>query len=136
MIITLLNKIIKKFAMLNFPILNIYALVKQIIEESELRNLHHGNFKAFLTHLLNVTLSLATISVSGYIQCGFACLENVACISFNFAIVPDIYSKQHACHLLPTDKYKNPDYFVTSQQFHHYAIPVGSNLDCLNLADC
>lgn len=95
----------------------------QIIEESELRNLHHGNFKAFLTHLLNVTLSLATISVSGFIQCGFACLENVACISFNFAIVPDIYSKQHACHLLPTDKYKNPDYFVTSQQFHHYAIP-------------
>ena len=85
---------------------------------------HHGYFEVFLNHSLNVSPILSTISVSRYIQCAFSCLQNVLCFSFNVATVQDINSKQYACQLLPTDKCRNPDDFVLSQEFHHYATPV------------
>lgn len=100
------------------------------IERSEYQPLHYGNFKVFRNHLLNVSHILPTVSVSEYIQCAFSCLQNVLCFSFNLATVRDINSKQYACQLLPTDKYRNLDHFVLSQQFHHYAIPVGFILKC------
>ena len=101
-----------------------YALNIQI-ERSEYQPLHYGNFKVFLNHSLNVSHILLTISVSDYIQCSFSCLQIVSCFSFNLATVQDINSKQYACQLLPTDKYRNFDHFVSSQEYHHYAIPVG-----------
>ena len=85
---------------------------------------HHGYFEVFLNHSLNVSHTLSTISVSRYIQCASSCLQNVLCFSFNVATVQDINSKQYACQLLPTDKFRNPDDFVLSQEFHHYATPV------------
>ncbi|KAK2549621.1 hypothetical protein P5673_029871 [Acropora cervicornis] len=84
---------------------------------------HHGYFEVFLNHSLNVSPILSTISVSRYIQCAFSCLQNVLCFSFNVATVQDINSKQYACQLLPTDKCRNPDDFVLSQEFHHYTTP-------------
>ncbi|XP_068699767.1 uncharacterized protein [Montipora foliosa] len=94
------------------------------IQRGQLQNLRYGNFKAFLNHLLNISNLLESVNVSGYIQCAFACLHNVDCFSFNLAIASDANLKEHACQLLPTDKYKNPTRFVRSQEFHHYAIPV------------
>ena len=94
------------------------------IERGEYQPLHYGNFKVFRKHLLNVSHILPTVSVSEYIQCAFSCLQNALCFSFNPATVQDINSKQYACQLLPTDKYRNLHHFVLSQEFHHYAIPV------------
>ena len=68
---------------------------------------------------------MAEISSPGNVECALACLRNETCLSFNFAIVPHPISKLHTCQLLPIDKYWNPDRFASSQQFHHYAIPVG-----------
>ncbi|XP_067040608.1 uncharacterized protein [Acropora muricata] len=92
-----------------------------LIQRSE--DQHHGYFEVFLNHSLNVSPILSTINVSRYIQCAFSCLQNVLCFSFNVATVQDINSKQYACQLLPTDKCRNPDDFVLSQEFHHYATP-------------
>ncbi|XP_067048959.1 uncharacterized protein [Acropora muricata] len=100
-----------------------FTLQQAQIERSEYQPLHYGNFKVFHNHLLNVSHILSTVSVSEYIQCAFSCLQNVLCFSFNLATVRDINSKQYACQLLPTDKYRNLDHFVLSQQFHHYAVP-------------
>lgn len=68
---------------------------------------------------------MAEISSPGNVECALACLRNETCLSFNFAIVPHPISKLYTCQLLPIDKYWNPDRFALSQQFHHYAIPVG-----------
>ena len=95
------------------------------IERSEYQPLHYGYFKVFFNHSLNVSHILPIISVSDYIQCALSCLQNVLCFSFNVATVPDINSKQYACQLLPTDKYRDLDHFALSQEFHHYAIAVG-----------
>ena len=94
---------------------------------------HHGYFEVFLNHSLNVSPILSTINVSRYIQCAFSCLQNVLCFSFNVATVQDINSKQYACQLLPTDKCRNPDDFVLSQEFHHYATPVCFIWTCTTL---
>ncbi|XP_015747977.1 PREDICTED: uncharacterized protein LOC107327747 isoform X1 [Acropora digitifera] len=98
-----------------------FTCQQALIQRSE--HQHHGYFEVFLNHSLNVSPILSTISVSRYIQCAFSCLQNVLCFSFNVATLQDINSKQYACQLLPTDKCRNPDDFVLSQEFHHYATP-------------
>ena len=50
---------------------------------------------------------LATLCAQDNEECAFACLQNNECFSFNFAIFPDVISKQRVCHLLSSeDKYR------------------------------
>ena len=92
------------------------------IERSGFQSVLSGFFKAFFNRSLNAFSVLANIRTRGNIECALACLRNNACLSFNFAIVPD--ADQYTCQLLATDKYRDPYRFALSEQFHHYAIPV------------
>jgi len=91
------------------------------IERSGFQSVLSGFFKAFFNRSLNAFPVLANIKTRGNIECALACLRNNACLSFNFAIVPD--ADQYTCQLLATDKYRDPYRFALSDQFHHYAIP-------------
>lgn len=92
------------------------------IERNEYEVFQYGNFKEFLNHTLNVSDVLAFFHVQEYICCAINCIANVACVSFNFAILSDINTKLHTCHLLATDKYNHSGRFVPNQRFHHYTV--------------
>ena len=94
------------------------------IQRSKYKPLHYGNFNAFLKHMLNESHALDTINVKDYFECAFGCIINMACFSFNIAILPDINSNRHVCHLLATDKYNQSQSFVSSHDFHHYTVTV------------
>lgn len=102
-----------------------FAFYFNQIKRGEFQPAQSGIFKASFNHSLRAFLVLADITTPGNVECALACLRNEACFSFNFAIVPHTISKLYTCQLLPIDKYWNPDRFAVSQQFHHYAIPVG-----------
>ena len=69
---------------------------------------------------------MTSIEVMDYFDCVVECLANIACFSFNFAILPRKDSGRHVCHLLATDKYNVSSSFMPSQEFHHYTIWVSS----------
>ena len=108
----------------NFYIFFFSFFLRQI-ERGKYQHLHYGKFKAFLNHKLNVSYVLDTINVDDYIECAFDCIINIACFSFNIAILPDINSNRHVCHLLATDKYNHYQSFMSSHNFHHYTVTVG-----------
>ena len=74
--------------------------------------------------MLNISQVLSVVNVNDYTDCGFQCLANVACLSFNYAILPTSSSTLHFCQLLATDKYNHSTAFVQSDHFHHYTIAV------------
>ena len=88
-------------------------------------DLQYGNFKEISRHMLNISQVLASLDVADYVDCVFECLANLACFSFNFAILADNSTGRHVCHLLASDKYHHFSSFVPSDEFHHYAIAVG-----------
>ena len=94
------------------------------IQRAEHEPLNYGNFKTFLNHVLNVSHAVETINVKDYFECALGCIINMACFSFNIAILPDINSNHHACHLLATDKYNQSQSFVSSHDFHHHTVTV------------
>ena len=89
------------------------------------QRLQYGNFKVFFRHMLNISQVLASFDVTSYAECALKCLNNLACFSFNFAILADKSTNLHVCHLLASDKYNHSSSFVPSDEFHHYAIGVG-----------
>ena len=74
--------------------------------------------------MLDISQVLSFVNVNEYTDCGFQCLANVACLSFNYAILPNSSSTLHFCQLLATDKYNHSTAFVQSDHFHHYTIAV------------
>ena len=60
-------------------------------------------------------------------ECGFACVANPPCVSFNVALSPNENGKLR-CELLSDDKFTSPDKLTVSQQFYHYSIKVTDNL--------
>ena len=56
-------------------------------------------------------------------ECGFACVANAPCVSFNVALSPNENGKLR-CELLSEDKFRSPDKLIVSQHFHHYSIKV------------
>ena len=109
--------------------INIYSVVYSLnilLERSEYEPLQYGYFKIFFNHSLNVSHIPFTISVSHYFQSRIPLSSIICCVSRSkFATEHDINSKQFGCQLLPTDKYRNLDHYVMSQEFHHYVVPVG-----------
>ncbi|KAK2559745.1 hypothetical protein P5673_017837 [Acropora cervicornis] len=69
--------------------------------------LQYGNFKEFLDHKLNISQVLASFLVKDYTDCAFKCLDNIGCLSFNFATKPAIGTDQHSCHLLASDRFNH-----------------------------
>ena len=80
------------------------------------------NFEAFEFSYLNIT-SFAIELFQVNESCGYACLQNPSCFSYNLAVYPDINGKL-LCELLPSDKYNNSNKFVPSQVFRHFSVAV------------
>ncbi|KAL9981997.1 hypothetical protein ACROYT_G010773 [Oculina patagonica] len=62
---------------------------------------------------------MASLMVSCPTDCTLECLGNQECYSYNLAASPD---GRHTCELLNTDKFRNADKLVFSQDFEHYNI--------------
>ena len=71
---------------------------------------------------LNIT-SIGRNLIEEENDCGYTCLEDSSCFSYNVAAFPDVNGKL-LCELLPSDKYNNSDKFNASEEFHHFYIPV------------
>ena len=71
---------------------------------------------------LNIT-SIGRNLIQDENDCGYACLENSSCFSYNVAAFPDVNGKL-LCELLPSDKFNNSDKFNASKEFHHFYTPV------------
>ena len=71
---------------------------------------------------LNVT-RLVDMFVDEYMDCSFACLHNILCVSFNVAVSPDDNGK-FRCELLPSTSSNNPANLTADPQSHLYQIKV------------
>ena len=71
---------------------------------------------------LNVT-RLLDMFVDDFMDCSFACLHNMLCVSFNVAVNPDDNGK-FRCELLPSTSSNNPANLSADPQSHLYQIKV------------
>ncbi len=97
-----------------------------IIFLSTIQSLHvQHRFESRPFHYLNVS-PLETLVANDYIDCSFACLQNVLCVSFNVAVFSDENGKRW-CELLPSTSYNNTAKLTADHQSQHYSIQVGNN---------
>ena len=85
--------------------------------------LSYANFVAHKFRHLKGSLLDSSCEVVWAIDCGFACVANAPCVSFNVALSPNENGKLR-CELLSEDKFRSPDKLTNSQEFHHYSIQV------------
>ena len=79
----------------------------------------------FMAHAFsypNIT-SIGSEHVLNDSECGFACVSNPSCFSFNLAAFHDGNGKLF-CELLPSDGFNNSDKFIISQSYHNFSITV------------
>ena len=83
----------------------------------------------WLMNMVEETFSYLNISKINSVEvqkdgeCGFACLTDPLCFSYNLeASVSKTGTR--VCGLLPSGKYNNSDKVLISQRFHHYRIQV------------
>ena len=81
-------------------------------------------FRAF--HHLNVS-HLVDMFVDDNMDCSFACLQNVLCVSFNVAVSPDEKGKLR-CELLPSTSSNNTAKLTAGSQFYFYEIKVSCKM--------
>ncbi|KAL9962332.1 hypothetical protein ACROYT_G031425 [Oculina patagonica] len=92
-----------------------------IIFLSTIQSLHvQHRFESRPFHYLNVS-PLETLVANDYIDCSFACLQNVLCVSFNVAVFSDENGKRW-CELLPSTSYNNTAKLTADHQSQHYSI--------------
>ena len=82
-------------------------------------------FSDHFFHHLNVTL-VGSRLVHKVGACAMACVDNLACFSFNLAAHRDA-NGLFLCELLASDKYNFSSKFRPHPGFHHYSIHVSSN---------
>ena len=68
-----------------------------------------------------VASSLSTLKVSSLGECTLKCVNHQECLSVNFG---NQNQGKHTCELIDTDRFKQPEIFTASQDFHHYSIKV------------
>ena len=57
--------------------------------------------------------------VKDKLDCGFLCVREPNCYSFNMAAYPDSKGV-YLCELMATDKYRETEKFNANATFHHY----------------
>lgn len=79
-----------------------------------------ASFESRLFRYLNITPIRRTF-VDDFIDCSFACLQNVLCASFNVAVFAGDGGKRW-CELLPSNSQNNAAKLTEKQQSHHYSL--------------
>lgn len=81
-----------------------------------------GVFEPHISYYLNVT-SLDKIFVDDRMDCSFACMQNVLCVSFNVAVFHDDKGKRW-CELLSLTSYINTTKLLADHRSHHFTMKV------------
>ena len=89
--------------------------------------LSYANFVVHKFRHLQGSLLDSSCEVAQDEECGFACVSNAPCVSFNVALLPNENGKLR-CELLSEDMFRSPDKLTDSQQFNHYSIKVTDKL--------
>ena len=87
--------------------------------------LSYANFVAHKFRHLQGSLLDSSCEVVRATDCGFTCVANAPCVSFNVALSPNENGKLR-CELLSEDKFSSPDKLTSSQEFHHYSMQVSN----------
>jgi len=98
------------------------------------RSHHRLSYRNFIVRKfqhLQGSLSDSSCEVTHDEDCGFACVSNAPCVSFNVAMSPNENGKLR-CELLSEDMFRSPGKLTVSQQFHHYSIKVTDKLKCVS----
>ena len=82
-------------------------------------DLFFGYIKRDVFHYLWAE-KLSSSTVKDQLDCGFLCLREPKCHSFNMAAYPDS-KRVYLCELLATDKYRETEKFHANVSFHHYS---------------
>ncbi|KAM7426061.1 hypothetical protein ABFA07_022597 [Porites harrisoni] len=96
--------------------------ISRAFSQGSINNFVYVNFMISEFSYLNIT-SIGRNLIEEENDCGYTCLEDSSCFSYNVAAFPDVNGKL-LCELLPSDKYNNSDKFNASEEFHHFYIPV------------
>ena len=78
-----------------------------------------GDFKRNSFHYL-WTETITSYMAKDQFDCGFLCVAEPKCYSFNMAVYPDS-TGLYLCELLATDKYRETKKFHANVTFHHYS---------------
>ena len=100
---------------------------------SSQHGLSYANFVVYKFQHLQGSLLDSSCEVAQDEECGFACVSNAPCVSFNVASSPNENGKLR-CELLSADKFRSPGKLTDSQQFHHYSIKVTDKLKSISHA--
>lgn len=92
-------------------VLNLQRVIPEVITAS---------FEIRLFHYLHISV-LEKRYVVEPIDCSFACLQNVFCVSFNAAAVADGKGK-YWCELLSSNMHSDAAKLATNYQSHHYSL--------------
>ena len=86
--------------------------------------LAYGGFHPSFYHSLTAT-QIATSFSEDKLDCGFACMAEPKCASFNIAVNPDS-SGLFLCELLETEMFHDKGKLLSNASYHHYS-PVSQN---------
>lgn len=81
--------------------------------------LAYGSFSPFYYHSLTTT-KIITSSPEDKLDCGFACIAEPKCVSFNIAANPDS-NHLFLCELLDTDMFHEKGKLQSNASFHHFS---------------
>ena len=81
--------------------------------------LAYGSFSPFYYHSLTTKKIIAS-SPEDKLDCGFACIAEPKCVSFNIAANPDS-NHLFLCELLDTDMFHEDGKLQSNASFHHFS---------------
>ena len=106
--------------LVSFPLLFnlMFAMQNSALYRSPTSDPSFGNFKRDPFHYLWAE-KLSSSMMRDQLDCGFLCVGEPNCYSFNMAAYPDSKGL-YLCELLATHKYTETDKFHANASFHHY----------------
>ncbi|XP_067053318.1 contactin-associated protein-like 2 [Acropora muricata] len=97
--------------------------------------LTYGGFHPSFYHSLRATQIAISLS-EDKLDCGFACMAEPKCASFNIAVNPDSNGLL-LCELLDTDMFHDKEKLRSNASYHHYSPPSPcANHSCYNDSSC
>ena len=112
--------------LVSFPLLFnlMFAMQNSALYRSPTSDLSFGNFKRDPFHYLWAE-KLSSSMMRDQLDCGFLCVGEPNCYSFNMAAYPDSKGL-YLCELLATDKYREAEKVHANATFHHCSPSVRS----------